>query len=160
MNILFHPAVVHLPLGLAMLIPVLSLWLLWKHRDSWGLLLIPLLMLVAGAHLALFTGERIEDAYKQVHGTESRAAIHEHEEKAETLVVLAWAGLLLTAAGVWLPARLRQPARILATVVAFGIAGQAVNTGHAGGELVYGPDLQVPPPPAGMPFPASGGEDD
>ena len=38
MNLLFHPAVVHLPVGLAIILPLVALWVFWKHPQAWSLL--------------------------------------------------------------------------------------------------------------------------
>jgi len=149
MNLLFHPAVVHLPVGLAIILPLAALWVFWKHPQAWSLVVILLGLQVAGTHLGLYTGERIEDAYEQVRGEETGPAIHEHEELAEGLLVLAWAGLALAVGGLLLPVRFRRAVQVATLVVAVGISIQAARTGHAGGVLVYGPDRQVPGAPAG-----------
>lgn len=158
MNLLFHPAVVHLPVGLAIILPLVSLWVFWKHPQAWSLLVILMGLQVAGTHLGLYTGERIEDAYEEVRGEQAGPAIHEHEELAEGLLVLSWAGFALALGGLLLPARFRRAVQVGALVLAFGIMGQALRTGHAGGVLVYGPDQQVPGAPAGISA-GPGGED-
>lgn len=149
MNLLFHPAVVHLPVGLALILPLVAIWVYRKHPQAWSLVVILLGLQVAGTHLGLYTGERIEEAYEQVRGEQTGPAIHEHEELAEGLLVLAWAGFVLAAGGLLLPLRFRRAVQVGTLLLTLGIAAQALRTGHAGGVLVYGPDQQVPGAPAG-----------
>lgn len=161
MNILFHPAAVHLPLGLAFILPLVTLWILWKHPKAWSLVVILLGLQVAGTHLGLYTGERIEHAYEEVRGEVMEPSIHEHEELAEGLLILSWLGLALGIGGLVVPERFRSALRLGTLLLALLIAAQGARTGHAGGTLVYGPNFEVPGTPGHItPSPGTEGDAD
>jgi uncharacterized membrane protein len=137
-----HPAIVHLPLGVALAVPLVALALtlaLWRGRlpvGVWGLVVGLQVLVVGGGGFAMRTGEQEEERVEHV---VAHKLIHEHEEKAEAFMGSAWAVLFLSA-GV-LVAR-RKPALVrgltaAATVGAVAMAGLGLNAGRAGGELVY-----------------------
>jgi uncharacterized membrane protein len=151
MNILFHPAVVHLPIGLALVLPLIAIWIFWRHRAAWSLVVLLLLLMAGAAQLAMFTGEGIEDSFKQEHPQPAaKAGLHEHEERAEALAQLAIAGLLVSAGGLWVPIRFRRYLQLTTLCLVLILALQAVRTGHAGGELVWGIDGKGPGSPAAV----------
>ena len=136
-----HPAIVHLPLGLAVLIPALAAgfgWALWTGRvrpRAWLAVVALQALLVGSGLFAMNTGEAEEDTVEAV---VRKAAIHRHEEYAEQFVLAAGVTLAL-AMFVFLT---RRPAavRALTVVVVAGtvaVAALAVRVGRAGGELVY-----------------------
>ncbi len=136
-----HPAIVHLPLGLAFVIPALAVgfaWAMWKGRvrpRAWVSIFALQAVLLGAGVLAMNTGEREEDRVERV---VPHTALEQHEEYAEQFV---WAtGMTLVFAGLVLV--FRKPAighaLMLATVAGtFIVAGAAVRVGHAGGRLVY-----------------------
>lgn len=153
-----HPAVVHLPLGLAMLMPVLAtgfacaLWTGRLGRRSWLAVIALQALLLASGVVALKTGEAEEDRAEAV---VPNSAIHGHEEAAEQFV---WAvGAALGLAGLALLSRERRVERALtgATVLStLVVAGLAVRVGHAGGQLVYvhgAASVYVPAAPGSAP---------
>lgn len=134
-----HPAVVHMPIAMAILAPVLVLLALFLVRKTgsvmapWLPVIVVAVFMAGSAYLALETGEDEEDRVEQVVGGD---VIHEHEERAElflwsagVLAVVALGGLLK---GKW-GAMLRW------TTLAVSIAALvlAVRVGESGGELVY-----------------------
>lgn len=137
-----HPAIVHLPLGLAFLMPVLAAgfaWALWRGRArsrAW-LAIVALQAVLLGAGLAAMnTGEREEDRVEPI---VPEAAMERHEEYAEQFV---WAtGLTLGIAALAFAFAARPGVRrgLTLTTVAGTVlvAGAAIRVGHAGGELVY-----------------------
>jgi uncharacterized membrane protein len=136
-----HPAVVHVPLGLAFIMPALAIgfaWALWRERirsRTWIAIVALQAVLLAAGLIAMNTGEREEDRVERV---VPEAALERHEEYAEQFVWAAGATLLL--AGLVLASRRRSITRslILATVAGtFIVAAGAVRVGHAGGQLVY-----------------------
>ena len=136
-----HPAVVHLPLGLAFIIPALAIgftWALWTGRvriRAWIVIVALQSLLLGSALVAMNTGEREED---RVEAVVPKAALHQHEEFAEQF---AWASALtLLVATSVLVLRHRSAARGLAVATVAGtviVAASALRVGHAGGQLVY-----------------------
>ncbi|MCB9879098.1 MAG: hypothetical protein H6835_15995 [Planctomycetes bacterium] len=141
MNTPLHPAIVHLPLALAALTPLLGAGLLlawwrgWLPRRAWWLNVAAHVAMLATGLLAMRSGEGDEEV---VEHRVPEAALEAHEHAAELFV--QGAGLLC--AVVLAVALLRRDpiARGLALV---GVAGScavlalAIRTGQAGGELVY-----------------------
>ena len=136
-----HPAIVHLPLGLAFVMPVLAAgfaWALWKGRTKTGawVTIVALQAVLLGAGLvAMNTGEREEDRVERV---VPEIALERHEEFAEQFVWATGGTLLL--AGLVLLFRKPTVARTLSAATVVGtlvVAAAAVRVGHAGGRLVY-----------------------
>ena len=134
-----HPAVVHLPIALAALIPVLAiLGICLIYKDflpprSWALILLLQAALVGSGWLALETGEREEERVERV---VAERHIEAHEEAAERFLLLAGVALLAASAGL-LPRRAGAVARVVATLATLAVLAAAVSVGHSGGELVY-----------------------
>lgn len=136
-----HPALVHLPLGLAFVIPLLAIgfsWALWTGRirsRTWLLIIVLQAVLVIGGLLAMNTGEREED---RVESAVPKQALKEHESLATQFL---WAaGITLGIAVFTLASRRPAAVKILTTatiVGSFVVAGAALRVGHAGGKLVY-----------------------
>lgn len=136
-----HPGLVHIPLGLAFVLPAIAIafaWALWTGRlkTRFWLTVVLLLATLLGAGLvAMKTGQHEEERVETV---VPEAAIAKHEALAEQFLWLS--GISLAAATVVLV--LHRPAAIRAatsvTVLGtFLIAGAAIRVGHAGGQLVY-----------------------
>ena len=136
-----HPALVHIPLGLALVLPVIVIvftWALWTGRlrtRAW-LTVVLLLATVLGAGLvALNTGQREEE---KVEAVVPEAAIAQHEALAEQFLWVTGASLVVAALVLVLHRPLAVRAATVATVFcAFLVTGAALRTGHAGGQLVY-----------------------
>ena len=136
-----HPAIIHLPLGLAFVMPVLAIgfaWALWKGRArtrAWAAIVALQTLLLGAGAVAMNTGEREEHRVERV---VPEAALEQHEELASQFV---WAtGGTLFLAGLVLVFRNRAFARTLALATVVGtlvVAASAVRVGHAGGRLVY-----------------------
>lgn len=136
-----HPALVHLPLGIVVLLPlvtiVLSL-LFWRHSvQKPAFILVALLhaVLTISSYVAIETGEDEEKIVQQVVGKE---LVHEHEEKAElfassTLIPLVLALSLFIPAGL----KLFQINLGVLFVMQIALIFLAYDVGHSGGELVY-----------------------
>src|SRR5215471_7708483 len=95
-----HPAVVHVPLGLALVMPVLLAGLLWAvytnrlPRAAWLVGLVLQGVLLGAALVALRTGEQDEER-AEVRATEAQVDAHAHAARAFT-----WAaGATFAAAG-------------------------------------------------------------
>lgn len=150
-NLPLHPAVVHLPIALAVLVPLLAagtglaVWRGALPRRAWTIVVVAQALLVATGLLAMRTGESEEE---RVEHRVSERAIEAHEEAAEVFLWGAGVTLAVTAAALVVPAPAVLAAAILATVVT---AGLGFRVGHAGAELVYGPGgltAEVPARPA------------
>jgi uncharacterized membrane protein len=136
-----HPILVHVPVAVAVLMPLvtfgllLALWRNWLPKRAWVLAIVLQAVLVGGGVLAVRSGEADEDRVERV---VPEAAIEAHAEAAETFVwgsgvalALMLLPLLLRKDGA---ARLAMLAAATATVIVFGLGYRA---GRAGGELVY-----------------------
>ena len=136
-----HPAIVHLPLGLAFIMPGLAIgfaWALWTSRvraRSWVAIVALQAVLLGAGLVAMNTGEREED---RVEAVVPDAALEHHEALAEQFV---WAtGATLVVAALVLVLRRPAAARALAAATVAGtivVTASAIRVGHAGGQLVY-----------------------
>lgn len=137
-----HPAIVHLPLGLAFVIPALAAGFAWalrrgrvRPRGAWVAVIALQAVLFAGGLVAMNTGEREEERVERI---VPDAAIEQHEEYAEQFV---WTvGLTLVAAVMVLAVRKPALAHAMAAVTVVGslvVTAAAIRVGHAGGQLVY-----------------------
>lgn len=136
-----HPKLVHLPMALAVLMPLLSagLWLAWWRawlpRRAWVVAAAFQAILVASGVAALRSGEADEERVERV---VAEQRIEAHEAAAEAFVV-ASAVVLVLAIGVLL-IRHEAGARAVAAIAAAGtiaVFALGYRTGEAGGRLVY-----------------------
>lgn len=134
-----HPAIVHFPIVLVVLLPIaasIALWVIARGetaRRAWLPVLGLAALLALSSWAAVQTGGREEDTVEAV---VAESAIHEHEEAAELFLPLAVGTLLLLGVGL-VQGRPGQAARYLGTVAAFLLIGAGYRVGHTGGELVY-----------------------
>lgn len=139
--LLFHPKVVHIPMALGVLMPLiaggllLSWWRNWLPRRAWFLAVGLQAILLGSGVLALRSGEAEEDRVERV---VSERLIEQHEEAAEVFV---WASggvlvamLLAAALGA---RRAGLPTAAAATLGTLLVLGLGYRTGQAGGSLVY-----------------------
>ena len=134
-----HPAIVHLPIALAVLIPAFSILgagLIYKTllpARSWALIILLQASLFGSGWIAFETGEHEEDRVEHIVAED---LIEEHEEAAEGFLLLAGLGLLTSGAGLFSERR-GTMGRILGSVVSVAVLASAFSVGHTGGELVY-----------------------
>lgn len=136
-----HPALVHLPIGLAFVMPILILlfaFLLFRGRLprwGWGVAFLLQGLLLGGGGLAFLSGSRDEDRVEKV---VSERLIEGHEQAAVFFLVAAGLTLVLLGA-VWAMKSDsgRRGLSVAAIVASFAVAGLGVNVGHRGGDLVY-----------------------
>ncbi|GMV04711.1 MAG: hypothetical protein AMXMBFR53_09910 [Gemmatimonadota bacterium] len=134
-----HPAVVHFPVVLAVLLPFLAAVgaLVARRpgvgRGPWLAVAAFAVLLPLTAWAALATGQAQEEV---VEGVVAEAPIHQHEEAAEVflagsafLALVALAGLLSGRAG--------GLARVASVPVALVVLALGFRVGASGGELVY-----------------------
>jgi uncharacterized membrane protein len=135
-----HPAVVHIPLGLALLLPLLALvftvawWKGWASRRGWALVFGLQLLLVGSGLFVKQTGEREARNARRVL---VRGTIRPHSQAADYFVIAS--GVTLAIAGLGLVLKDRRPrwAAAATTVATLVVASVAIRVGHLGGELVY-----------------------
>jgi uncharacterized membrane protein len=141
MDLPLHPKLVHLPIALAILMPLLSsglllaIWREWFPRRIWALVAAGQLLLVVSGILALRSGENDEDRVERL---VPKAALEHHEETAETFVWASGALLLLSV----LPLVLRNRKAVLLGAAAtcagsVAVLGLGYEVGQVGGEIVY-----------------------
>ena len=136
-----HPLIVHLPMALAALMPLvtggllLAWWRGYLPKRTWLVAAALQLALFASGLVAMQTGETDEERVEHV---VAEAAIERHEEAAE---LFTWsAGVLLAVALLPLVMRNERLARVGGLLTFTGacvLLGLGYRVGSAGGELVY-----------------------
>ncbi len=137
-----HPKLVHLPIALAVLMPLIVLGLglairkLWLPQRAWVLALALQGVLLGGGFAARWSGERDEH---RVEGRVPESALKAHEGAANLFLVGAGGVLVLVAVG----AVTRRPGAFLGLMGAsfagsLLVLGLGYRVGEAGGQLVYG----------------------
>jgi uncharacterized membrane protein len=134
-----HPAVVHFPIVLMVLLPFAAFGALWAIRRgarparAWAIPVVAAAALTLSSWVAVETGEGEED---KVEAVVPNGSIHEHEEAAERFLAFSGVLLLITAAGL-VRGRAGRGARLAATAGALGLIVLGAQVGHSGGNLVY-----------------------
>jgi uncharacterized membrane protein len=135
-----HPALVHVPLGLSFVVPLVAIGIsiaFWRNRlpRSAFAILAALQLVLAGSGLAaMAAGNREERRVEKVVG---RKVVHDHEERGEAFVWAAFAVAALATALLLVPGRAVGGAAALTIAGTFAVAALAFATGKAGGEIVY-----------------------
>jgi uncharacterized membrane protein len=134
-----HPAIVHFPIVLALLLPAFIGGALWSIRRgvvvrrAWLVPTAVATALVASAWLSVQTGEAQSERVEQV---VDAAPLDTHEDLAEAFLTASAAMAVLTVAGL-LRGTPGRTARVLTGIGSIALAGLVVRVGHTGGELVY-----------------------
>lgn len=134
-----HPAIVHFPIVLTLLLPIFAAGALWAIRRgarplrAWAIPLALAAALAGSAWLAVETGDAQED---RVEGVVTEDVLHAHEEAGERFLVLSGV-LLLVMGGGLVGGRLGSASRLVGTLGAAALVVAAVQVGDAGGKLVY-----------------------
>ncbi|MCU0865688.1 MAG: hypothetical protein MUC36_18030 [Planctomycetes bacterium] len=142
MELPLHPKLVHLPIALAVLMPVLTgvLWIAllrgWLPLRAWLLAVGAQVLLLGSSVLAMRSGENDEERVERL---VPEAALEAHEEAAERFT---WAAgfVLLLSLSPFLLQRRPKAANVAALATALGTCGVfwlGYEVGQAGGELVY-----------------------
>jgi uncharacterized membrane protein len=152
-----HPALTHLPLGLALVSPFALLWALWNTRREgdrrpWLLPVALQVLVLAGGIVAYQTGSREEERVERL---VPEAALEAHEHRAQAFLAAASAAALLSLGALALRGRAVRWAGGFAAAAGFATLGLGLATGHAGGTLVFrhgAAAASAPgPAPAGLP---------
>lgn len=134
-----HPAIVHLPLGIALILPLMAFVLFigirrgWFSFKTWSLVVLLHFLMVASAFVALKTGENEEEKVEKV---VAESALEEHEELAEIFLITSGVTFLLTGSVLIF----KQKQTLFQGIALLGICtstAMALNVGHSGGKLVY-----------------------
>lgn len=134
-----HPAIVHFPIALAVLVPLLALLAAiairagWLPARLWLAVVLLQGLLVGSAWVAIETGENEEE---RVERAVSERRIEVHEEAAERFLGLAGVAWAITALGL-LGGSLGTAGRVASIAAAAAVLVAGVSVGHSGGELVY-----------------------
>jgi uncharacterized membrane protein len=140
-DLFFHPKLVHVPMALGVLMPLvaagllLAWWRRWLPRRGWFVAISLQAILFGSGLMALRSGEAEEERVEQV---VPERYIEAHEEAAESFVWVSGGvlGLMLLAGALGS----RRPGLPLATVATLGtvlVLALGYRTGQAGGSLVY-----------------------
>jgi hypothetical protein len=134
-----HPAVVHFPVVLALLLPLFIAGGFWAMRRgvavrrAWLLPAVAAAALAASAWLSVETGE---DQSERVERVVSESALDAHEEIAEAFLTGSAAVALVAAAGL-LGGITGWVARLATVAGSLVLVGMVVRVGDTGGALVY-----------------------
>ncbi len=142
----YHPLVVHYPIALLLTAPALIVLALILHRHRHPLNLAALVIMaigVAGAWVALSTGEAAEEFVDEVGAI--KTILHEHEEAAEMAWKTSLLMMVLFAGYTFVPWMMRKdwPRKVtvfagVVFLIGYSIPCLAVaNAGHLGGRLVH-----------------------
>ena len=140
-TLFFHPKVVHIPIALGVLMPLLASgvllawWRQWLPARSWLIVIALQALLLGSGIVAMQTGESEEDRVERV---VPESALEAHEEAAEAFI---WAsggvlGLMLLAL-VTSRGKAGVPAAAVAALGTLAVMGLGYRTGQTGGDLVY-----------------------
>jgi len=157
-----HPAIVHLPLGLAFVLPLLAAALavaVWRQRlprAAFAIVVGLQALLVVGGVVAMNVGER--DAHR-VEAVVGEPAVESHEERAEAFVWTAAGVLAASVALLFVPPGFVAALSVLVVLGTAGVAVLGALTGHAGGQIVYAHGGAAAFG-AGAPAPSAAGRDD
>jgi uncharacterized membrane protein len=138
---LLHPKIVHIPIALAVLMPLLSLGLLlawwrnWLPKRAWLIAVIFQGVLVASSYAAMQTGEADEEVVEAV---VAERFIDLHEGAAELFMwATAFTLILFVVAGLVKNKRFALTLGSLSLVASMVVLGLGYRVGEAGGALVY-----------------------
>jgi uncharacterized membrane protein len=134
-----HAAIVHMPIALAVLLPLFALGALVAIRQgvaprgAWGVTVALAAMLAASALIAKETGEDGEERVEQV---VPESAIETHEEAADRFIVVVLAVLAVSVVGLRRD-QIGAAGRLVATLGTAAVLVTGYAVGKAGGELTY-----------------------
>jgi len=134
-----HPAVVHFPIALAILTPLLAVLAFGAIRAglvparAWAVVVLAQVLLAGSAWLALETGEDQEEKVEKV---VAERYVDTHHEAAERFLAIVAVAALVSASGLLAGRRgaIGRAATLAAGVV---VISAGIWVGHTGGALVY-----------------------
>ena len=140
MQVPLHPGIVHFPIALTFIMPILVLVFAYMIRANkmapkgWLVIIGLQLAIVASGYVSLETGETEEDMVEKV---VSKKLIHEHEEAAEIFVGSTVIALVLSISAFFVRKEIGLFLKLSVALIGLISSFLAYRTGHLGGELVY-----------------------
>lgn len=140
MQIPFHPIVVHFPIALSFILPLLILvfaFMIKKNKMThlaWVVIIGLQLLTTVSGYVALESGENEEHLVQKV---VDKQFVHHHEEAAEIFVGSTVVALVLSVAVFFLRKEMQFVVQMIIAAVSLVSCYLAYNAGHSGGELVY-----------------------
>ncbi len=140
-SLLFHPKVVHFPIALGVLIPLLSAgvvlawWRGWATRRTWLMIAVLQGVLVVTSFVAIQTGQAEQERVESV----VAERLIEHHENAAKQFSAGATGVLILSLLPWV-LRKERTQRLVASgawAASVLVLGLGYRTGDAGGNLVY-----------------------
>ncbi len=143
-----HPALVHLPIGLALVLGPLLLGLLWFERRApgqrgpwWAGAVLACVVAVS----ALAASSAGEDEALRLAQRIPTAALEAHDDAAGIFTAVSVVvALLALASGVAAQPRPRRALQLASALLALLLLPLALRVGHAGGELVWAHGAATP----------------
>lgn len=137
-----HPAIVHLPLGLAMILPLLILIVSvgiskqWFNKGTWILVVIFQLLCMGSGILSIETGEMEEDKVENVLAEE---LISKHEDMSKAFTACAGVTFACALVGFFFLRKQKvfSMCALATLILSLCTLGLAIQTGRLGGALVY-----------------------
>lgn len=140
MQVPLHPMIVHFPMALTFLLPVLIIVFAYMIKvnkmtpKAWLIIVGIQLAIVASGYVALETGETEEHTVEKV---VSKDLIHDHEEAAEIFVGSTVLALVLSIGVFFIRKEFQFPIKLGIALIGLVSCYLAYKTGTLGGELVY-----------------------
>lgn len=136
-----HPMLVHLPLGLAIILPLFLFVVAWAIRAyrlderAWWLMVMMSLITVVGSVMAVRSGDSEEDPAENI---VAHRLIEDHEQAGVVFLYSCIAVLCAIVVTAFLRRRKAQGvAMAICIALAVVSALLGMRAGHSGGELVY-----------------------
>lgn len=135
-----HPVVVHVPLGVCVIMPLVLVVLTLALKRGWAtkraFLLAGLMqaVVVVGAGVSIVTGEVDEE---RIEATVPEALVEPHERLGQVFLAASALSLVLVVLTAVVRASWTKRLAIASTLASLGVVGAAIAVGHTGGELVY-----------------------
>lgn len=137
----WHPKLVHLPLALAVLVPLLgsgvllAWWRGWLERRAWWLIVAMQVLLLVSGMAAKQSGEGDEDIVEQA-GI-PHEVIHEHEEHADQFLAGVFVVMLAAIGAACVDEKLGLGLAGATLALSLVVLALGVRVGSSGGALVY-----------------------
>lgn len=135
-----HPALVHFPIALAVLMPLIALFILIGIRKNlfnsrvWLIVIFVQSLFAISTIVAVRTGGNEEETVEKI---VAEKYIEAHEELAEKVPWAAGVILLFTILGCLKSDKFSTSFQIFSIISMFALGGLVLKVGHSGGELVY-----------------------